>query len=138
MMTKEQLAEILDGREHLREITGKEEKLAREAGLAVVFGYGNNTMQFDGALIGGLEVWEGGTVHLDEKGFLENLCEDDECPYFEKAKANCKTIRAIWRPPNGGSWAYETEIPHATFRIMEGGELYCTEIVFEMGALKRC
>ena len=51
-------------------------------------------------------------------------------------------IKSIWDTTHDSgegdepcSWKYETEIPHATFRIMESGELYCVGIVFDIQSL---
>ena len=73
---------------------------------------------------------------MNEFGLWTNECEDENCPYAEREQAKCKTIEAIWCPPSGGSWAYETEIPHAKFNIYEDEELYCVGIVFDMRSLR--
>ena len=41
-MTAKELAELLNGREYGNEITSDEEKLAKESGLVVVFGYSDD------------------------------------------------------------------------------------------------
>jgi hypothetical protein len=33
------------------------------------------------------------------------------------------------------SWSYETDIPHATFDVLEDGEVYCRGIVFALADL---
>jgi hypothetical protein len=63
---------------------------------------------------------------------LTNKCADNSCPYFEKIKeATTDTIKALW-DTEGYSWVYETEMPHASFDIMEDGETYCRGIVVEL------
>lgn len=44
-----------------------------------------------------------------------------------------RRIKAIWNSCNDGRgcWIFETDIPHADFRMMEDGELYCRGLVFE-------
>jgi len=138
-MTKEQLAELLDGRMYGSETTKEERAAARESGLVVVFGASDDLMEFCGAIYDEVDCYEGGAAYLDESpgfinGLFESKCHDDDCPYAEKERMNCRTIKAIWCPPGGGSWAYETEIPHATFNIYEDGELYCVGIVFDIAS----
>ena len=136
-MTKEQFATLLNGREYGNEITSSEESTAKENGLVVVFGASDDLMEFRGAMNGELGAYEGTVAHLTDDSLFEeyeSACEC-ECKYYVKAKEKCKTITALWCPPTGGSWAYETDIPHATFNIYEDGELYCTGIVFEVTSL---
>ena len=136
-ITKEALAALLDGREYRSEITSDESKLAKENGLVIVYGASDDLMEFGGAIYGDIDCWEGGTAYLDGNGLFENFCNDAACPYAEIERAKGKTIEAVWCPPGGGSWAYVTDIPHATFKIYEDGELYCVGIVFEIDALKK-
>ena len=134
-MTKEQLAERLDGRKYGCEITLEDRGLAEKNGLIIVFGGSDDLMLLDGAERDEVGVYSGGTAYFNKKGLFSSECEEDDCPYAEKELAKCKTITALWCPTTGGSWAYETDIPHATFKIYEDGELYCTGIVFEVAAL---
>lgn len=48
-MTKEELAARLDGREYGSEMTEDEEAEAKEAGLLVIFGYSDDSIEFRGA-----------------------------------------------------------------------------------------
>ena len=134
-MTIETLAAMLDGRQYRNKITREESASAEEYGLVVVYGASDDLMEFRGAIDDELGVYEGGIAHLDKSGIFEHKCVYD-CPYAEKERERCKTIEAIWCPPGGGSWAYKTEITHATFNIYEDDELYCVGIVFEMSALE--
>ena len=135
-MTKERLAERLDGRQYRNEITLEDRGLAEQNGLVIAFGASDDLILLDGAVRDDVDIFNGGVVHLDSKGILRNECEEGDCPYFEEKLAKCeKTITALWCPPGGGSWAYETDIPHATFKVYEDNELYCTGIVFELAAL---
>ena len=136
-MTKEQFAEMLDGRKIGIELTNAESELAKENGLVVVFGGSDDLMIFEGAIRDDIDCFGGGTAYLNEYGIWRSECYDEECPYAEREQVKCKTIKAIWRPGDSVSWEYMTYIPHATFRIYEKGELYCIGIVFELDALKR-
>jgi hypothetical protein len=141
-MTKEELAAMLDGREHRNEISKREEKAAKESGLVVVFGASDDLMEFRGVIYDEDDSYEGGTAYVDENGLLENECDDDRCPYFKKLAERAKKIEAVWcaeETETGGShisWIYETDIPHSTFKIMEGKEIYCIGIVFNINDLK--
>jgi len=136
-MKKEQLAELLAGREYGNEITRAEAALAEEAGLVVVYGYSDDNMAFVGAIRDEMGCWNGGTAFLDEAGLFRGLlCEDEDCPYAEKERSKCKTVRAVWHNEGEPCWTYETEIPHVTFNIYEDSELWCVGIVFEMADLR--
>ena len=135
-MTKEQFARMLDGRQYREEMSREDEALAREHGLVVVYGASDDLMVFGGAIHNEVECYGDGIAYLDKDELWYSRCDCDDCPYAEEERAKCKTITAIWCPPSGGSWAYETDIPHATFNIYEDGELYCVGIVFELAALE--
>jgi hypothetical protein len=131
-MTKEQLAAQLNGREYNNEITPEEEEAAKVNGLVVVFGASDDLMEFRGAIDDELSAYDGTTAYLAPGGLLTNKCADNSCPYFEKIKeATTDTIKALW-DTEGYSWVYETEMPHASFDIMEDGETYCRGIVVEL------
>jgi hypothetical protein len=135
-MTKEELAQELNGREYRYEISREEAEVARENNLVVVFGYYDDLVEFRGAID---RAWclEGVTVSIDKNGLLENQCEYEDCPYFADRTEKAAKIEAVWCPPDENlSWSYKTEIPHATFNVMEGGEIYCRGIVFSMGDVK--
>ena len=135
-MTKEQFAEMLNGRQDKEGISLHDENLAKEYGLVLVFGASDDLMEFGGAIHDEVGCYNGGTAYLDKNGLWHSKCDDEDCKYAEEEQAKCKTITAIWCPPGGGSWAYETDIPHATFDIYEDGELYCRGIVFKLADLR--
>lgn len=101
-MTAKQLAARLDGREYLKEITPEEEREAEANGLVVVYGYSDDNVELAGSY----------------------YVEDLDAP---------NRIRAVWCSPDTDfSWAFETDIPHETFRILEDGEHFCLGIVFAL------
>jgi hypothetical protein len=134
-MNKEESAAILDGRQYRAAMGDLDADKAKDYGLVVVYGASDDLMEFEGAIVDEVDCYNGGTAYLHEDGLLEIVCLD--CPHLLREQARCKIINAVWCPPGGGSWAYETEIPHATFNIYEEDELYCVGIVFEMASLKR-
>jgi len=136
-MTKEELAQKLNGREYRSEITREEAKEAKSNNLVVVFGASDDLIEFRGAIDDETDAYEGVTVSIDKNGLLENQCDNEDCPYFADRIAKAAKIEAVWCPPDEDlSWAYKTEIPHATFDVMEDGELYCRGIVFSLDDLK--
>jgi len=134
-MTKEELAKQLDGRQYRSEITKEECDIAAEYGVVVAFGASDDLMEFRGAIHGEIGCYDGGVVYLNEDGLFDEYEEHCDCIDYKRAQKRCDTIEAIWCPPDGGSWACKTDIPHATFKIFEDNELYCTGIVFETVAL---
>lgn len=134
MNTKE-LAQLLHGREYTEEITEEEEKQAKENNLVVVFGASDDLIEFFGAINDEIGCYNGGKVFLDEYGIIQNLCEEDDCPYFKEVLETSKLIEAVWCGDDDYSWSYETDIPHETFDVMEYDEEYCRGIVFNMNDL---
>lgn len=132
-MTKEELAARLNGRQYRNEITAGEAAEAKAAGLVVVYGYSDDNMEFEGAIRDEIGCYDGGTAYLTRDGLLQNDCDDDECPHFEKLKQKASTIEAIWSPGDEQySWIYKTDIPHATFEIIEDDLPFCRGIVFAL------
>lgn len=136
-MTKEQFAELLTCREYGSEIERHEEQAAKDNGLVVVFGYSDDCAEFRGAINDEM----GSGVHEFTKGGIFK-CEDDE-EVLEKYDnpVTFNKLKAVWNPKDEtgkafASWAYITDIPHATFDILDEGMLYCRGIVFSVTDLK--
>jgi hypothetical protein len=127
-------AKMLDGREYGKEIIPGEEKNAKALGFVVVFGASDDLAEFVGAINDEVGCNDGGYIYLDKNGIFEDC--DCECKYSKQAKEKCKVIEAIWCGEVDYSWTYRTDIPHATFDIMEDGEKYCRGIVFELKSLE--
>ena len=136
-MTYQEFAAGLDGAvSYGHELDDYAEKTAKENGLVVVFGASDDLMEIRGAIDYEADVWGGGTVYLDRNGvFKMHDCDGDvdRCPYMIAARNRCKTITVVWGCKNeSAAWTYDTDIPHATFRVFEDGELYCIGIVFSV------
>lgn len=132
-MTIQEFAKMLDGREMGEEIAEAEENQAKELGFVVLFGYSDDNAIFEGAIDDEVGCFDGGAIHLNTNGIFEE-CEC-ECSHSVLAKEKNKTIEAIWDDGSGISWKYETDIPHATFNVMEDGEVWCVGIVFDIKSL---
>ena len=102
----------------------------KAAGCVAVFGASDDLMELRGAVDDEVGAYNGVTVFLTPEGLFE-ACDDD-CKYSRAAQKNGVGLSAIWCPDDGSSWAYKTAIPHATFRVLEDDDLYCTGIVFAL------
>lgn len=131
-MTIQEFANMLNGREYLSEIKESEKEKAKNLGFVVVFGYSDDNTEFEGAIDEEVGCYDGDEIFLDYNGIFEE-CEC-ECSHSVLAKERCKIIKAVW-DDEGYSWIYRTDIPHATFDIMEDGEKYCRGIVFDIKSL---
>lgn len=134
-MTKELLAERLNGCEMMNEISGYLESEAEKFGLVVVFGGSDDLMEFRGAIHDEIDAYEGATAFVDAEGLLperEQIDNDEELEKFFQRKKTAKIVRAVWHNSGDTSWTYETEILHVSFDVMEDGEKYCRGIVFEL------
>jgi hypothetical protein len=137
-MTKEQLAEKLNGREYSDEITAAEEREAKAAGLVVIFGASDDLCEFCGAINDEVDCYNGGSVKIHAGGVFHPThdCDCDFCGYKTIA-AKCATIEAVWCETPDISWTYKTTLPHATFEIVEDGEKYCRGIVISVADLPK-
>lgn len=144
-MTKEQLAALLNGRQYRQEITKDEEAAAKAAGLLVIFGASDDLVELRGAISDQVGAYEGSTVRISKAGALiqdfESIDRDDEEAleaYFKAKAAGFVEVEAVWSPAGEDlSWAFKTEVPHATFTIAEEGEPdFCRGIVIDMADLK--
>lgn len=139
MMTKESLAAALHGQPYergsdmLRRFNTRDSKAA---GLVVVYGASDDLMEFEGAIEDEADVYDDGTVYVDAEGLLDrDACDsDDEIAAYVERKKSARSIRAVWGAGDV-SWTYETDIPHATFDVLEDGEVYCRGIVFSLADL---
>ncbi len=132
MMSPEEAAAVLNSNQRAQEGSKTLFAAMKDAGLVAVYGASDDLMEFRGAIYEELGAVNGCTAYFDERGLLENECQEDDCPYWEKVKGTARTIEAVWGADNGISWTYKTDIPHATFNILEDGEVYCQGIVFRL------
>jgi len=138
-MKAKELADLINGRFYDNEITAKEETIAKENNLVVVFGYSDELMEFRGAINGEIE----GLAYIHNGKLLEDWCgcgktDCDDCLSLaigkKQSKVNNTIVEAIW-DTEGYSFIYKTAIPHKTFDIMESEDdkdKYCRGIVFSL------
>lgn len=126
MVDIKEFAKSISGKKYgYPQFTKEEIETAIENGFVIVYGASDDLMEFEGAISEEIGCYDGGTAWV--KGDRVN-----DYPIV----VGEKTIKAIWcggeKDADGQeiTWTYETEIPHETFMIYEGGEPYCRGIVF--------
>jgi len=135
-MSIENIAKLLDGCQYGDEGNKQLFIDMKNAGLVAVFGASDDLMEFRGAIYDEVGVYDGGTAYITPEGLLKRRCEDADCPHEVDLQDRCQAIDALWCPDDECSWKYETDIPHATFKVMEGNDLYCVGIVFALADVK--
>lgn len=146
-MNKEKFAQLLNGRQYGDEITREEEKLAREHGLLVCFGASDDLLEFRGIVYDEVGMYNGGLAFLVKKkgDKIDIMSEYDfneaqkiingNNLSFELPKVK---IIAEWYPNDlKCAWRIKSDLPHATFDIMEDDELYCRGIVIEKDIIEQ-
>lgn len=140
-MTKEQLAEKLNGRAIGKELNRDEAADAKKEGLVIVFGYSDDNVEFRGAIRDEVGCYDKRKYTLDKEGVLpdweynEEKTKEDAADYFRRFKPSLPTITAFFGADPNISWTFKTDIPHATFDIMEDGDVFCRGIVFSIEGL---
>jgi hypothetical protein len=128
-MTARELAIQIDGRQYRHEMTKEIVQLAKDNNLVIVYGASDDLMEMRGEIDDEFDCWNGGK-------FCVNKSKDKL--RVSKSPGKTNYIEAVWCSDEfeGISWTYKTDIPHATFDIMEDGEKYCIGIVFSINDLK--
>jgi len=137
-MTKEELAAQLNGLEYTTRIPGALIAAAQSAGLVILCGASDDLMEFYGARREEIGCYDGGTAFVNAQGVLpdrDTLEEDNEIAELVHRQKSAKPIEALWCKEDGYSWTYKTDIPHATFEVVEDGEPYCRGLVFSLADL---
>ena len=114
-MSKEELAKMIDNRQYGYDTFKDVIETAEENGLVILYGASDDLAEFEGAIYDEAGCFDGGDIYITKDGVSEEETEN--------------LITAIW-DKDDIAWQYETDIPHATFRIMEDDEVYCIGIVF--------
>lgn len=133
-VTLKEFAQMLDGKEYgYPQFTPEQIQIAKANGFIIVCGASDDLMEFEGTIRDEGGCFEGGEVFFNKTGVV--FLEDDE------QLDNCSQITALWckeKDENGNpaTWAYQTDIPHETFKIWEDGELYCIGIVFSIADVR--
>lgn len=136
-ITKESIAAALNGSEYPLRIPPQIVAGAKAAGLVIVYGASDDLMEFEGAIRDEISCYGGGIAQLDRRGVLDrDQCDtDDEIADYTIRKRSSRTVQALWANEDGYSWTYATDLPHATFEVVEDGEPYCRGIVIDINDL---
>lgn len=140
-MTPNEFATKLTGLECPTHIPKELRALAKANRLVIVFGASDDLMEFQGAIDEEIGAYEGATAVIDAEGLMpefeeiENGDKDAFRDYFRR-EGRGVAITTLWCAEDGYSWTYKTDIPHATFEIVEDGKPYCRGIVFSLDHLK--
>jgi hypothetical protein len=135
MSIRDEIAASINGNQYRAEVSKEIEVQAKAAGVVIVFGASDDLMEFRGAISDEVGAYDGGTGYVTREGLLQNECEDEDCPHFNKIKQATAKIEAFWDDNVSGddfTWTYKTAIPHATFEIFDEGDKYCRGIVFNL------
>lgn len=142
-LTAQTLAARLTGREYRSEISEDEEREAAAARLVVIFGASDDLVELRGAIDDEVGGYDGTTLRITPDAELlgdwDSVDRDDEEAaeaYFRRKLAGTREITALWAAEDAYSWTFATEIPHATFEVVEDGEPYCRGIVFAVTDLE--
>lgn len=130
-----EFAKELSGREIGSEITKQEDLRAKSLGVVIIFGASDDLAEIRGAIYDEASCYDGGLIHFNNGELYKPKCEDESCPHELKIIRRAKTVEAVWGAQDI-SWTYKTDIPHATFDIMEDGEVYCRGICFRLKDIK--
>lgn len=145
-MTKEQFAEMLNGRQYRNEITLKEGEIAKYNGLVVIFGASDDLIEFRGVIYDEIGALDGCEFAIATPG-TEIKCTDED-KYYRAKKLEIVELehgkqvaenkfKALWSPDElDCSWLIKTTIPNASFDILEDGELYCRGVVIDIKDLQ--
>ena len=137
-LSKELLAGLLTGREYGKEMVKEEEQQAKAAGLIVIFGASDDLMEFRGFVDDERGYYPSRVALIDASGLLpvrEDVEDDGALKDFFARELGARAIEALWCVEEGCIWTYRTDVPHATFEIVEDGEPYCRGIVIDVADL---
>lgn len=131
-MTIKEFAQSLDERKytysHLQFSKSEIEK-AKENGFVIVYTTFDDLIGFKGAIWDESSCFHGNEVYFDRGGVIYSEDKEEVLGYNKII-----VLRHKKRDENNilATWAYETNIPHETFKIWKDDELFCVGIVFSV------
>lgn len=151
MLTKEQLAQKLNGVQYNHESKLIKPLLQeiKEAALLVIYGASDDLVEFGGVWWDEAGAFDGSVLRFNSDGliqsegdFVEELSNslqeiEDEENILVKMQNYCDLwTNASWVkviiPDDGSNFAYETNLPFATFEVLDEDRLYCVGLVVEL------
>lgn len=136
MMDMHEAAAALNGSEYPDVGDGKLFAEMKQAGLIAVYGASDDLTEFNGAIYDEVGASNQTEHRLTQKGLPYSDCESGHrCPYFEKWLETIPVaVTALW-DHEGYSWYLKTDLPHATFDVVEDGDTYCRGLVIALADL---
>ncbi len=150
-MTRQELAEKINGMNIRDEISKELISQAKESGLVVLFGYSDDNLEAGGAIYDEYGCYEGGEFLLVKEGEMyadnedENTYHKAECDGLYDASNDhdidnhSRLIKAEWCPDgnSGVSWRITSNIPNSTFNMYgDEGEIWCEGIVIDLNEVE--
>lgn len=102
-------------------------KAAKANRLVVVFGASDDLVELRGAIDEEYGAYGGLTFWVNQKGDISTVKKD--------LQGTVAKIEALWCDEPEISWTFRTDIPHATFNVFEGEEIYCRAFCFNLDYL---
>jgi hypothetical protein len=147
-MTPKTLADLLKNREYGCEINDGESAMAAQHGLVVMYGAGDDNIEFRGAIDGEVGAYQGTRVQVDSDGIVPML--DDVRDKYSEAEllewsARCRNgvvVHARW-DCDGSAWSFiftknsKCLDIGAEFTVCEDGEPFSTGVVFHISELSK-
>jgi hypothetical protein len=140
MVTRNELAAAMNGREYGVEITQDEARTAKASGLVAFFGASDDLLEARGAIHDEWGAYESTAIDFTKTLWAIELV--DECDNLVAAgwtpPRSFFCVKVEWYPddrPNL-SWRISSKSPHSTFEIMEDGEAFCVGIVIDVGEIR--
>lgn len=121
------IANMLDGRQYLNEITDEECKYLEEQGIVAVFGYSDDNVELRGAVDDEVGLFEDGFVIVSKDGSVRTAGMYSSKACVKDGEAKIAAYHGIWR--------FETDVPHEEFTVYEDEDVFGKGIVFY---LKNC
>ena len=145
-MKKEELAQLLNGRQIGKEMTYQEHLQARKNGLLVCYGHSYDLLEFRGIIYNRVSFYEGEDIFLyKNKDQKIAILEESNYDEIKEILAGYNLgfilpkipIKIQWCPKElDCTWLITTDIPHATFDIYDDEDLYSRGIVLELSDIE--
>lgn len=125
-MTRDELAQKLNGRQYREEITKEEEKEAKNNNLVIIFGASDDLVEFRGVIYDELGIYCGDNLYklfyIKYNGDVSN----DTVGAIAEIK--------VWFSPDffDCTWYFDTKVPHSFFYIKEDDRIFCKGIVIDL------
>jgi len=137
-MDKFEFAKLIDGQNRRKFPLKEVQQQAKDNELLFIFGRGDDIVEICGVICEEVDGYEGVKFYLtmDKKKEVVYPISADrgESPwgnvYIDQWRPRVE-IEAIWQDEEYPSWIIKTELPHATFMLVDEDSDFCQGIVLE-------